>query len=107
MSDVQPEYPDADPPMDINVLAIVKGTERYIFLFTDEKRAECLRVLDRYASDPELSFTWYDVAVLSQKIRKIVPQEPAPVMSDKHQDQVAEEAARRSRINMPGFHPPQ
>ncbi|MDO4859070.1 MAG: hypothetical protein Q4A17_14130 [Thermoguttaceae bacterium] len=24
----------------------------------------------RYASDPELSFTWYDAAVLSQKIRQ-------------------------------------
>jgi hypothetical protein len=27
-------------------------------------------VLGRYASNPELSFTWYDAAVLSQKIRQ-------------------------------------
>ena len=26
--------------------------------------------LGRYASNPELSFTWYDAAVLSQKIRQ-------------------------------------
>jgi hypothetical protein len=61
---------------DINVLALVKGEERYIFLFDDQNRAEALRTLGRFASNPELSFTWYDAAVLSQKIRKIVPVEP-------------------------------
>lgn len=55
---------------DINVLALVKGTERYVFLYDDTSRAETLRVLGRYASNPELSFTWYDAAVLSQKIRQ-------------------------------------
>ena len=58
---------------DINVLALVKGEERYIFLFTDENRGEALRTLGRYASDPELTFTWYDAAVLSQKIRQSAP----------------------------------
>lgn len=29
-----------------------------------------MRVLGRYASNPELDFTWYDAAVLSQKIRQ-------------------------------------
>jgi hypothetical protein len=55
---------------DINVLALVKGEERYVFLYDDASRAEALRVLGRYASNPELSFTWYDAAVLSQKIRQ-------------------------------------
>ena len=55
---------------DINVLALVKGAERYIFLFDDSSRAETLRVLGRYASNPDLSFSWYDAAVLSQKIRQ-------------------------------------
>ena len=55
---------------DINVLALVKGAERYVFLYDDASRAETLRVLGRYASNPELSFTWYDAAVLSQKIRQ-------------------------------------
>ena len=55
---------------DINVLALVKGRERYIFLFDDTQRAEALRTLGRYASNSELSFTWYDAAVLSQKVRQ-------------------------------------
>lgn len=54
---------------DINVLALVKGEERYLFLYNDETRAETLRTLGRYASNPDLSFSWYDAAVLSQKVR--------------------------------------
>jgi hypothetical protein len=55
---------------DINVLALVKGTERYVFLYSDANRAETLRTLGRFASNPDLSFTWYDAAVLSQRIRQ-------------------------------------
>jgi hypothetical protein len=58
---------------DINVLALVKGEERYIFLFDDDRRAEALRTLGRFASNPELSFSWYDAAVLSQRIRSTLP----------------------------------
>ena len=39
-------------------------------------------MLGRHASNPELSFSWYDAAVLSQKIRQ-------------------EERQRRSRLRMP------
>jgi hypothetical protein len=63
---------------DINVLALVKGAERYVFLYDDASRAEALRVLGRYASNPELSFTWYDAAVLSQKIRQESRKAAAP-----------------------------
>jgi len=55
---------------DINVLALVKGNERYIFLYDDAHRADTLRILGRHASNPELSFSWYDAAVLSQRIRQ-------------------------------------
>ena len=65
---------------DINVLALVKGAERYIFLYDDSNRAETLRTLGRYASDPDLSFTWYDAAVLSQKIRQQTQQRLVPLM---------------------------
>lgn len=62
---------------DINVLALVKGEERYIFLFDDQRRSEALRTLGRFASNPELSFSWYDAAVLSQRIRQTVPEAQA------------------------------
>lgn len=65
---------------EINVLALVKGEERYVFLYNDESRAETLRTLGRFASNPELSFTWYDAAVLSQKVRQTEREEvPATI----------------------------
>ena len=54
---------------DINVVALVKGEERYLFLFNDSQRSETLRTLGRYASDARLRFSWYDAEVLSQKVR--------------------------------------
>jgi len=82
---------------DINVLALVKGEERYIFLFDDDHRADALRQLGRFASNPELSFSWYDAAVLSQRIRQAA------------QEQRAEEAAETSAEPAPAhprFHVP-
>lgn len=55
---------------EINVIALIKGQERYIFLYDDDNRLEMIRTLGRYASNPELSFSWYDAAVLSQKVRQ-------------------------------------
>lgn len=76
---------------DINVLALVKGEERYIFLFDDQHRSDALRTLGRFASNPELSFSWYDAAVLSQRIRHAA------------QEAAAEEAVlpSRPRFEMP------
>ncbi len=55
----------------VNVLALVKQPERYVFLYDDESTASLLRTLGKYASDPELSFSWYDAAILSQKVRRL------------------------------------
>lgn len=54
----------------INVAAIVSGGHTWVFVFRDDKRAECLRTLGRFASNKDLTFTWYDAARLSQAIRK-------------------------------------
>ncbi len=62
---------------EINVVALVRGEEQYIFLFDEANRTETLRMLGRYAADPELSMTWYDAAVLSQKVRDMVPTKSA------------------------------
>ena len=55
----------------VNVLALVKETEKYIFLYDDNSPTELLQQLGKYASDETLSFTWYDAAVLSQKVRRL------------------------------------
>jgi hypothetical protein len=58
---------------DINVIALVKGGERYVFLFDDDSRAEALAALGRHAANPDLSFSGYDAAVLAQKVRQATP----------------------------------
>jgi len=73
---------------DINVLALVKGEERYIFLFDDEHRSDALRTLGKFASNPDLSFSWYDAAVLSQRIRQAAAEARA-------EEEAAAEAATR------------
>lgn len=55
----------------INVLALVKDGERYVFLYDENSVSALLQTLGRYAADPELNFSWYDAAVLSQKVRRI------------------------------------
>lgn len=52
---------------DINILALVKGSERYIFLYDDARAADMLRTLGHFASNPELSFTWHDAALLNSR----------------------------------------
>lgn len=54
----------------VNVLALLKNGERYVFLYDDQSLETLLQTLGRYASDPELSFSWYDAAVLSQRVRQ-------------------------------------
>jgi hypothetical protein len=55
----------------MNVIALVKDSERYVFLYDDDSPNSLLQTLGRFAADKELSFTWYDAAVLSQKVRKL------------------------------------
>lgn len=56
---------------EVNVLALVKDGQRYVFLYDDVSHDELLRTLGRYAEDPELNFSWYDMAALSQKVRRL------------------------------------
>ena len=59
------------PQQGINVLALLKDGERYVFLYDDRSADQLLQTLGRYAADPELNFSWYDAAVLSQRIRTL------------------------------------
>ncbi|HEX6984038.1 MAG TPA: hypothetical protein VF170_01620 [Planctomycetaceae bacterium] len=54
-----------------NVIALVKDGERYVFLYDESSADALLRQFGRYASDESLSFSWYDAAVLSQRVRRM------------------------------------
>lgn len=54
----------------MNYVTLLRGKEAYIFRFDDKSWEETIRTFGRYASDPELSFTWRDAALLSKGIRE-------------------------------------
>lgn len=58
-----------DYPM-VNVSVFSKDEHRYILIYHDERAADALRTLGRWATNPELPFTWYDAAVFSKRIRQ-------------------------------------
>ena len=47
------------------IVALVKGKERYVFIYRDGDAAYVLRQLGFFASNPELSLSWRDAAQLS------------------------------------------
>jgi len=55
----------------ITILARVTSTgERYIFIFDDDNRRSIRQRLGQMAIDPDLSFTWVDAAMVSNRMRK-------------------------------------
>lgn len=53
-----------------NVIGLVKGEERYLFVYTDDRRVDLLRKFAAFALDPGLSFTWLDAANCSREVRR-------------------------------------
>ncbi len=59
----------------MNVLALVRDDHRFIFLYDDNSVETMLTTLSQYASDPEMEFTWYDAAMLAQRVRRMLEQQ--------------------------------
>ncbi len=55
---------------EFNVLALLKGRERYVFIYDDEAHEPLLDALRDQAADPHLSLTWFDAAILTEKARE-------------------------------------
>jgi hypothetical protein len=54
----------------LNVLALLKGEERYVYVYDDASRQPLLEVFRSHAADPDLSLNWFDAAVLTQKAQE-------------------------------------
>jgi hypothetical protein len=66
-------------PDELNILALVKGAERYIFVYDDESRAKLIDTIRDLAANPHMSLSWFDANVLTRKAREQENVEPAPV----------------------------
>ena len=54
---------------EFNVLALIKGAERYVFVYDDDSRERLIDTFRDQAADPNLSLNWFDVAVLTEKAK--------------------------------------
>ena len=57
-------------PNEFNVLALLKGEERYIYIYDDASRPELIDAFRDQAADPAVNFSWFDAAVLTDKARQ-------------------------------------
>lgn len=57
----------------VHFTALVRGPETYVVIWTARYRTDACKTLGRWASDPELDFTWYDAARMSAEIRRECP----------------------------------
>ncbi len=66
----------------VNVLALVRDGQRYVFLYDDNSVETVLEKLADFAADPELDFTWYDASVLSQRVLDLQDQQQTEETED-------------------------
>lgn len=59
----------------VNVIALVRDEHRFVFVYDDHSIDTLLVTLSQYAEDPELEFSWYDAAKLSQRVREMLAQQ--------------------------------
>jgi hypothetical protein len=62
---------------ELNVLALFKGTERFIFVYDDESRDSLIDEIRNKAADPAVPMNWFDAGVLTERVRnhQVTPQE--------------------------------
>jgi hypothetical protein len=54
---------------EVNVLALMKGRERYVYVYDDASHDALIDVVRDHAADPRLSLSWFDASVLTRKAR--------------------------------------
>ena len=55
---------------EFNILALIKGNERYVFVYDDDSSQPLIDAFRDQAADPRLSLSWFDAAVLTDKVRE-------------------------------------
>ena len=70
------------PDEDLLIVATKRNGERYIWLYSPSHASDVLRSADRFASNPELNFTWWDAALISQSVRRAMEDESLAVDTD-------------------------
>ena len=75
---------------DLNVMALFKGAERFVFVYDDAGRDAMIAALRDAAADPSVALNWFDAAVLTERARR----QATDARADSDTDAADEEAAR-------------
>ena len=67
---------------ELNVLALFKGEERFIFVYDDASREALVDDLRHKAADPAVALNWFDAAVLTGRLRDPAPAPGAAATAD-------------------------
>ena len=54
---------------ELNVLALIKGGERFLFVYDDDTKAALIDDIRDKAADPAVALNWFDAAVLTERVR--------------------------------------
>ncbi len=54
---------------ELNVLALIKGEEKYIFVYDDGSHEFLVDDIRNKAADPTIGINWFDAAVLTERVR--------------------------------------
>ena len=57
-------------PHELSVLALIRGRERYVYVYDDASREDLVEAIRAQAADPTVSLSWYDAAVLADRARR-------------------------------------
>ena len=55
---------------ELSVLALIRGKERFVYVYDDESREALVEAICAQAASPAVSLSWYDAAVLTERARK-------------------------------------
>ncbi len=56
--------------LDLNVLALIKGKERFVFVYDDASREDAIDTIRDSAADPAITLNWFDAAILTERARQ-------------------------------------
>ena len=62
---------------ELNVLALFKAAERFIFVYDDDSRDAVVDEIRHQAADPAVAINWFDAAVLTERVRNPVEEPDA------------------------------
>jgi hypothetical protein len=58
---------------ELSVLALIKGRERFVYVYDDASRERLIDAIRDQAADPKVALSWFDAAALTDRARQQAP----------------------------------